>query len=53
MKTTPWPTNTSSASSTPVQRKEWLSILQRAPTVTPRWISTNGPTLVSSPIAQP
>src|SRR5581483_10053547 len=52
-KITPWPTKTSSARSTPSQTKEWLSILQRAPTLTPRWISTNGPTLVSSPIRQP
>src|SRR5215470_15346677 len=50
---TPWPMNTPSASSTPSQMKEWLSILQRRPILTPRVISTNGPMNVSSPIEQP
>src|SRR5919201_6834862 len=31
----------------------WLWILQRAPTTAPRWISTNGPMRVPSPIVQP
>jgi hypothetical protein len=31
----------------------WLSILQRSPITTPRWISTYGPICVSSPIVQP
>src|SRR5713101_2632750 len=31
----------------------WLSILQFAPTTAPRWISTNGPTRVLSPIRHP
>jgi hypothetical protein len=31
----------------------WLWILQRAPTVAPRWISTKVPTRVPSPIRQP
>src|SRR5437660_5780913 len=50
---TPWPMNTPSASSTPSQMKEWLSIVQRRPILTPRVISTNGPMNVSSPIEQP
>ena len=50
---TPCPTNTSSSIVTPSQMNEWLWILQRAPTVTPRWISTNGPIRVPSPIEHP
>ena len=50
---TPWPTNTSSSIVTPSHTNVWLWILQRAPITTPRWISTNGPTRVSSPIAHP
>jgi hypothetical protein len=50
---TPCPTKTSSASATPSQMKEWLSIRQRRPMVTPRVISTNGPMKVSSPMVQP
>jgi hypothetical protein len=50
MKTTPCPTKTSSSIVTPVQMNEWLWILQRAPIDTPRWISTNVPIRVSSPI---
>src|SRR5262245_46601894 len=50
---TPWAMNTPSASSTPSQMKEWLSIVQRRPILTPRVISTNGPMNVSSPIEQP
>src|SRR5262245_9396548 len=50
---TPWPMNTPSASSTPSHMKEWLSIVQRRPILTPRVISTNGPMNVSSPIEQP
>ena len=36
-----------------VQTNVWLCTLQRAPTRAPRWISTNGPIRVSSPISQP
>ena len=53
MNMTPWPTKTSSPISTPVQTNVWLWILQRAPTFTPRWISTNVPTRVPSPRLQP
>src|SRR5438034_8484383 len=49
----PWPTKTSSSISTPSQMNAWLSILQFAPTMTPRWISTNGPICVLSPMRQP
>jgi hypothetical protein len=38
---------------TPSQMNVWLWILQRAPTLTPRWISTNVPTRVPSPRLQP
>ncbi len=38
---------------TPSQMKVWLEILQRRPTVTPFWISTQAPIFVSSPISQP
>ena len=41
------------ADATPSQTNVWLWILQRAPIGAPRWISTNGPIRVSSPIAQP
>ena len=37
----------------PSQTNVWLWILQRAPTDAPRWISTNGPIRVASPIRQP
>ena len=50
---TPWPTKTSSSIVTPSQMNVWLWILQRAPMTAPRWISTNGPMRVSSPIAHP
>ncbi len=50
---TPWPMKTSSSIATPSQMKVWDEILQRAPMVAPFWISTNAPTLVSSPMAQP
>ena len=42
--TAPWPTKTPSPSSTPSQMNVWLWILHLAPTIAPRWISTNGPT---------
>src|SRR6185437_13316799 len=51
--TAPCPTNTPSPIITPVQMKAWLWILQSAPIWAPRWISTNGPTRVLSPILQP
>ena len=50
---TPCPTNTSSSIVTPSQTNVWLEILQRSPTTAPRWISTNGPIRVWSPIEQP
>ena len=50
---TPWPTKTSSSIVTPSQMNVWLWILHRAPMTTPRWISTNGPIRVSSPIDAP
>ena len=50
---TPCPTNTSSSIVTPSQTKVWLWTLQRAPIRAPRWISTNGPIRVASPISQP
>jgi hypothetical protein len=33
--------------------KLWLWILQRAPTVAPRWISTNVPIRLPTPMRQP
>ena len=53
MNITPWPTKTSSSIVTPSQTNVWLWILQRAPMDAPRWISTNGPIRVPSPIEQP
>src|SRR4051812_38702650 len=53
MNITPCPTKTSSPMCTPSQMNEWLWILQRAPTVAPRWISTKGPMRLASPIEQP
>ena len=50
---TPWPMNTSSSIVTPSQMKVWLWILQFAPIEAPRWISTNVPIRVLSPIRQP
>src|ERR1700750_2243773 len=38
---------------TPSQTNVWLWILQRSPIVAPRWISTNGPTVVPLPTEQP
>src|SRR5262245_60352132 len=53
MKQTWWPMKQSSSTVTPSHRKLWLEILQRAPTTTFFWISTNAPMRVSSPIRQP
>src|SRR6266700_704260 len=53
MKQTWWPRKQSSSIVTPSQRKVWLEILQRAPTTTFVWISTNAPMRVSSPTRQP
>ena len=50
---TPWPTKTPSSIVTPSQMKLWLEILQRRPTITPRWISTNAPMRDASPMRQP
>src|SRR5262249_25628503 len=47
------PTNTPSSIVRPVQRNECDEILHRAPIETPRWISTNGPTVVRLPIEHP
>ena len=53
MKQTWWPMKQSSSTVTPSHRKAWLETLQRAPTATSFWISTNAPMRVSSPIVQP
>ncbi len=53
MNITPWPTNTPSPIRTPSQTNVWLWILQRAPITAPRWISTNVPIRLWSPIRQP
>ena len=53
MNITPWPDEDLVADLDAVQMNVWLWILQRAPIAAPRWISTNGPIRVSSPIRQP
>src|SRR5579885_121737 len=53
MKTTPWPTNTSSSITTPEQMKLWLEILHRRPIRASRCTSTKAPSRVSSPISHP
>ena len=53
MNITPWPTNTPSPIRTPSQTNVWLWILQCAPITAPRWISTNVPIRLWSPIRQP
>src|SRR5436309_2944789 len=53
MNITPCPTKTPFPIVTPSQMNEWLWILQSAPMTAPRWISTNVPTRVLSPIEHP
>jgi hypothetical protein len=50
---TPWPTKQSSPTVTSSQMKACDWIRQRLPIETSFWISTNGPTNVSSPISHP
>ena len=53
MNITPWPTKTPSPIVTPSQMKVWLWILQSAPILAPRWISTKVPMRERSPMLQP